>query len=460
MPFLYKKIAMNITQEKIDDLNAVIKIKLTPSDFKEKYEKKLKEYQRNANIPGFRPGKAPVGMIKKKYGQSILADELNNIINHNLQKHIVDNNVNVLGNPLPSEEFTKVETWDENSDFEFGYQIGLAPEFALDLSKKVNIPFYKIKVDEDTINKQIEDFTKRYGKMVPAETASEEDLVYGLFTELDENGNVKEGGITAKSTISIPFIEDSNTKKQLIGLKKDDVITVDPRKVSKGDSDMAAMLHIKKDEAPLVNSNFQFQAEEIKRMEKAAIDQELFDKVVGKDEVKDEKGFRAKIAEDMAKAFVNDSERLFEKSTSKVLLEKLNLSLPDEFLKKWIMEANERPITPDQLEKEYDAYANQLKWQLVENKVIKENEIKVELDEVREYTKGLLINQYAQYGLPAPDDKQLEDNVQNVLKNQEELKNIFDYLYKRKVFDLIKEQVKLDEQEVTQEEFIKLFYEN
>lgn len=450
---------MNITQEKIDDLNAVIKIKLTPEDYKESYESKLKEYRKNMNVPGFRPGKAPIGMIRKKYGQSILADELNNIINENLQKHITENKVGILGNPLPSEEHTKVDSWNEDSDFEFGYQIGLAPEFELKLNKKVKVPFHKIKVDEEAIDKQIEDFTKRYGKMVPADKAEKEDMVYGNFTELDAEGNPVEGGIEAKSTISIPFVEDEKAKKELIGLKKDDVVTVDPRKVSKGDADMAAMLHIKKEEVADVNANFQFQVEEIKRLEKAALDQDLFDKVVGKDTVKDEKEFRAKVSEDMAKAFVNDSDRLFEKSTTDTLLKKLELSLPDEFLKKWIMEANDKPITPEQLDKEYEAYANQLRWQLVENKIIQENDIKVELDEVKEYTRGLLLNQYAQYGMPAPDEKQLEDNIQNVLKNQEELKNIFDYLYKRKVFDYIKEQVKVDEKEVSQEEFIKLFYE-
>lgn len=451
---------MNIIQEKIDELNAIIKIKLTPSDYKEQFESKLKEYRKNMNVPGFRPGKAPIGMIKKKYGQSILADELNSIINDNLQKHITENKVNVLGNPLPSEEHTLVETWDENSDFEFGYQIGLAPEFEVKLNKKMKVPYYTIKIDDEAINKQIEDFTRRYGKMVPADKSEKEDMVYGTFTQLDDKGNPTEEGVTAKSTISIPFIEDEKIKKTLVGLKKDDIIVVDPRKVSKGDADMAAMLHIKKEEVESVQSDFQFQVEEIKRMEKAPIDQELFDKVAGKDTVKDEKAFREKIAEDMGKAFVNDSERLFEKSSTKVLLDKLSLTLPDEFLKKWIVQANEKPITPEQLEKEYDSYANQLKWQLIENKIIQLNEIKVELDEVKDYARGLLLNQYAQYGMPAPDEAQLEENIQNVLKNQEELKNIFDYLYKRKVFSYIKENVKLDEKEVSQDEFIKLFYEN
>lgn len=451
---------MNVTQEKIDDLNAIIKIKLTPEDYKENYDKKLNEYRRTMAIPGFRPGKAPVGMIKKKYGQSILADELNKMINDALQNHLTENSVPVLGNPLPSDEHTKVDSWDEKSDFEFGYEIGLAPEFDLKVSKKDKVDYYTIKIDEEAVDKQIEDFTRRYGTMVPVDQSEEEDMIYGSFSELNENGEIVEDGIQAKSTISVPFVEDKKTKKLLVGLKKDDVITVDPRKVSKGDADMAAMLHIKKDEVDTITSDFQFQVEEIKRMEKAPLDQELFDKVVGKDTVKNEKEFRAKVTEDMAKAYVNDSERLFQKTASDVLLKKLDLNLPDEFLKRWIMQTNDKPITEEQLEKEYDGYADQLKWQLIENKIIQENEIKVEIDEVKEYTRDLLINQYAQYGMPAPDDSVLEENVSSVLQNQQELKNIFDHLYKNKVFTYLKSNVKLDQKEINQEEFIKLFYQN
>lgn len=451
---------MNITQEKIDDLNAIIKIKLTPEDYKEQYNQKLNEHRKQISLPGFRPGKAPVGVIKKKYGQSILADELNNIINDKLYSHISENKLNILGNPLPSDEHTTFDTWDEGSDFEFGYKIGLAPEFELKPSKKDKVPYYKIKIDEKVIDNQIADFAKRYGKMVPADKAEADDMVYGEFTQLDEKGNVLEGGITAKSTISIPLLDDAKAKKDLIGLKKGDVVVVDPRKVSKGDVDMAAMLHIKTAEVADIKTNFQFQVEDVKRLEPAKIDQDLFDKIVGKDVVKDEKEFKAKISEDMGKAFVNDSDRLFEKSLAKAITEKLQLSLPDEFLKDWIIKTNDKPVTLEQVEGEYEQYANQLKWQLIENKVIQENDIKVELDEAKDYIKDLLIQQYAQYNMPAPDDKQLEDNVNNVLKNQEETKKIFDYLYKNKVTNFFKEKVKVEEKEVSQDEFIKLYYEN
>lgn len=442
---------MNITDVKIDDLNAVIKIKLTPEDYTEKYEAKLKEARKQVSEPGFRPGKVPMGMIKKKYGQSILADELNGIINENLYKHIQEKELNVLGNPLPSDEHTTFDKWEAGSDFEFGYKIGLAPEFKVKPSSKDKVTFHKIKVDKEVIDKQIEDFAKRYGQMTQADVAKESDMVFGEFVQ-------KEGEIKAKSTVSIPMIEDKKIQKKFIGIKPGDTITIDPKTVSKGDADMAAMLHIKKEELDTATGDFDFTVEEVKRLEPAAIDQELFDKIHGKDTVKTEKEFRAKIEEEMSVAFVNDSERLFQKDLAAYFVKKLDLKLPDEFLKEWIKQSNEKEVSTEEIEAEYPQYSDQLKWQLVENKIIQENEIKVEVEEVKDYVKGMLVQQYAQYNMPTPDDKALEENALGVLKNQEETKKIFDYLYKGKVSDFFKNNIKIQDKEVSQEDFIKMFY--
>lgn len=442
---------MNITDEKIDDLNAVIKIKLTPEDYMGKYEDKLKEARKQSNEAGFRPGKVPMGMIKKKFGQSILADELNGMINETLYKHIQEKGLNVLGNPLPSEEHTTFERWEAGSDFEFGYKIGLAPEFTVKLSSKDKVVFHKIKVDSEIIDKQIEDFAKRYGQMKAADVAEKDDMVFGEFVQ-------KEGDITAKSTVSIPLIDDAKIQKKFIGLKAGDKIVIDPKTVSKGDADMAAMLHIKKEELNTATGDFEFTVEEIKRLEKAPVDQELFDKIHGKDTVKTEKEFRAKIEEEMSVAFVNDSERLFQKDLAAYFVKKLAIKLPDEFLKSWIQQSNEKNASMEEIEAEYPQYSDQLKWQLIENKIIQENEIKVEIEEVKDYVKGMLVQQYAQYNMPTPDDAALEENALGVLKNQEETKKIFDYLYKNKVSDFFKNSIKLQDKEVSQEDFIKLFY--
>ncbi len=442
---------MNITDVKIDDLNAVIKIKLTPEDYMEKYEAKLAEARKQVTEPGFRPGKVPMGMIKKKFGQSILADELNGMINETLYKHIQEKELNVLGNPLPSDEHTTFEKWEAGSDFEFGYKIGLAPEFTVKPSSKDKVTFHKIKVDKEIIDKQIEDFAKRYGQMKQADVAEKDDMVFGEFVQV-------EGDITAKSTVSIPMIEDEKIQKKFVGLKPGDKIVLDPKTVSKGDADMAAMLHIKKEDLGTATGDFEFTVEEVKRLEKAPIDQELFDKIHGKDVVKNEKEFRAKIEEEMSVAFVNDSERLFQKDLAAYFVKKLDLKLPDAFLKEWIRSSNEKEVSMEEIEKEYPQYSDQLRWQLVENKIIQENELKVEVEEVKDYVKGMLIQQYAQYNMPTPDDAVLEENALGVLKNQEETKKIFDFLYKNKVSDFFKNNIKLQDKEVSQEDFIKLFY--
>jgi trigger factor len=392
-----------------------------------------------------------MGMIKKKFGQSILADELNGMINETLYKHIQEKGLNVLGNPLPSEEHTTFERWEAGSDFEFGYKIGLAPEFTVKLSSKDKVVFHKIKVDSEIIDKQIEDFAKRYGQMKAADVAEKDDMVFGEFVQ-------KEGDITAKSTVSIPLIDDAKIQKKFIGLKAGDKIVIDPKTVSKGDADMAAMLHIKKEELNTATGDFEFTVEEIKRLEKAPVDQELFDKIHGKDTVKTEKEFRAKIEEEMSVAFVNDSERLFQKDLAAYFVKKLAIKLPDEFLKSWIQQSNEKNASMEEIEAEYPQYSDQLKWQLIENKIIQENEIKVEIEEVKDYVKGMLVQQYAQYNMPTPDDAALEENALGVLKNQEETKKIFDYLYKNKVSDFFKNSIKLQDKEVSQEDFIKLFY--
>jgi trigger factor len=449
---------MNVTEEKVDALNAIIKIKLTPEDYTEQYDKKLAEARKQVTEPGFRPGKVPMGMIKKKFGQSILADELNKIINDKLYSHIAENKLNVLGNPIPSDAHTTFDKWQAGNDFEFGYRIGLAPEFDVKPSSKDKVTFHKIKVDKETIDKQIEDFAKRYGQMGEVDSSQKDDMVFGEFVQLDDKDKPLTDGIKAKSTVSVPMIEDEKIQKKFIGLKKGDKLVIDPKTVSKGDADMAAMLHIKKEDLNTATGNFEFTVEEIKRLEPAPLNQELFDKIHGEGNVKNEKEFRTKIEEELSVAFINDSERLFQKSVSEYFVKKLKIELPDAFLKDWIQASNEKEVSMEEIEKEYPQYSDQLRWQLIENKVIKENDIKVEVDEVKDYVKGMLVQQYAQYGMPTPEDEALEANAMQVLQNQDETKKIFDYLYKNKVSDYFKNNVKIQEKEVNQEEFIKLFY--
>ncbi|MFN3341562.1 MAG: trigger factor [Flavobacteriales bacterium] len=445
---------MNVTQEKIDDLNAVIKVKLTPEDYRPKYEATLKDYSRKAQVKGFRPGHVPMAMIKKMYGKSILADEVNKLLNDSLYNYINENNLEVLGNPLPIEDQQKVE-FHENAEMEFRYEIGFAPKIDLNLSG-FKVPYQALKVDDEMLNKQIDDLRRRYGKLVNAEESIATDMLFGKFEELDENGSLKEGGISNTSTISIEFLKDEATKKQLTGKKPGDVVDLDPRTVSQGESDLAAMLGVEREVLADLHSKFRFTINEIKRIELAELNAELFDKLFGAGTIATEEDFRNRVSTDLKNMFSFDSDRLFLREATKQLLDNLSISLPDSFLKKWIVATNEKPITDEQLEKDYPSYARGLKWQLIENKIIKDNEIKVGHEEAVDYTKGYLVSQYNRYGLPAPEEDQLNQSAMRILSNKEEAKRVYDELYSRKVLAFLKDAMNLAVTEHVYDEFMKI----
>jgi trigger factor len=278
----------------------------------------------------------------------------------------------------------------------------------------------------------------------------------GSFKELNEDGTDKEGGILHTSTISVEFLDDEAIKKKLTGLKVGDNVNVSPDEVSKGDADKAAMLGITKEDLGGISNNFEYTVTEIKRMEPAAINAQLFDKIYGEGKVTEEKEFRAKIEEELSNIFNKDADRVFKRDLADMLVDKLNLTLPDDFLKRWIMATNEKEITPEQVEEEYASYSNSLKWQLIENKLLAENEIKVEDGEVISHVKELLVSQYAQYGMDAPDDAELEGSAKKVLENKDEAKKIYEALYEDKIIAFAKETVKLNEKQVTYEEFVEI----
>ena len=459
MPFFVDHLQisyMEVIEEKKDDLNAELVVKIEPSDYKENYEKSLRKHRKQINLPGFRNGKVPIPVVKKKYGKSILADELNNILNQAIYEHITKNNLDVLGNPLPSNKDDEAGDWDNPKTFEFKYEVGLAPEFEVNLTPKQKFKYHKVKIDDKLIDQQIEDLTRRYGKMESAEVSEEKDMLLGQFAELDKSGSPKEEGVQHSSTISIEYVEDKKTKKKLIGLKVGDSIELNPEKVSKGEEDMASMLGIDKERVKELSKKFEFKVTEIKRIDPAELNQELFDKLFGEGNVKSEEGLRKRIQEELEKNFTRDSDRLFYREFAEQLKVKLKLKLPDEFLKKWIMTSNEKPITEEQLEQEYEGYAEGLKWQLIQNKLIKENDLKVEDQEVIDFTKGLILNNYAQYNMPFPGEEELEKNARSVLENKEEARRVYDMLYDQKILEHVKNTVKLNEKEVAHEDFVKM----
>lgn len=450
-------IKMNVVEEKIDDLNAILRIKVSAEDYSEKVDKTLSDYRKQANLPGFRPGKTPLSLIKKKYGKGVLAEELNKVVNESLHNFITQNNLNILGNPLPKEDEEVIGDFDNPADFEFAYEIGISPEFEIKLSKKNKFDYLKVAIDDEMLDKEVENLAKRYGKLVSCDVVEDKDMVLGQFDEL-EGKEIKEGGISNTSTISMEFIEDSAAKKGLIGKKAGDVITIDPRKVSKGDSDLAAMLAIKAEDVANVPSTFSFKITEVKKMIPAAIDQALFDKLFGEGTIKSEKELRERIGADLSKMFDNDSDRLFSQKVTDELVSSTKLELPENFLKRWIQASSKEEVTAEQIENDFESYKNSLKWQLIQNKLIKENNLKVEPEEAIAYTKSLLINQFAQYGMPAPEDTELESQAKNVLSNQEEANKIYDNLYSVKIMNLLKEMVKINEKAIPYDKFVEEAY--
>lgn len=443
---------MNITKENNGDLGAVIKVKLGPEDYKEKYETALKDVQKKVNMPGFRPGKVPVGMVKKMYGKSILADEINKILSDSVHKYIVDNKLDVLGSPLPKDDTTPID-WDNQTEFEFSYELGLAPSFKLDFSSKDKFTRLKLKIDEKLTDKWINDIQKRYGQWTSPEVSEENDYIFADMVELDDSGNVKEGGVFKQSAnILTEKIKDTSTRKALTGLKKEDQLEIDPSKLAENTAELASILGIEKNATTSISKKFRLTVKNIGRMKPAQVDQDLFDKVYGKDVIKSKDEFIEKIKSELSKLYGDDTQLKLKDDIRKAFIEKLKISLPDDFLKRWLMAASEKPITLDDVNKEYDRYALSLKWELIQNKIIKENDIKVSGEEVKEQAKSIMASQFARYGQPA-DDSVLEETVNKLLANKEESRKIFDRVYEQKVFDVIQKSINITDKEVPYEEF-------
>lgn len=459
---------MNITRNNVDELNAILTVTIEKSDYQEKVDQTLADYRKKANLPGFRKGKVPMGMIKKQHGRAVLGDELNRIVSESLYKYIEEQDFEILGNPLPKNDVEIKGDFDNPDTFEFEYEIGISPKVEVKLSARNKFEYTKVKIDKELIDKQVDDLARRYGKLISSETIGEKDLVICQLVELDDKGEIKEGGIMNNSTISLEFIEDKKTKKELVGKKVGDKVVVNPALVSRGKSDTASMLGVDENELENASEKFQLTVNEIKVMEPAELNQELFDKLFGEGEVKSEKELRDRIQADLVNMFDNDSDRILVRRISNKLVENTDVPLPDEFLKRWIFVSQNSHnhnhdhnhdhdhITMEQVESEYDEYARSLKWQLIKNNIFKEAELKVEREEAVEYTKGLLLNQYAQYGMPAPEDKELEASAMQVLGDAKEAQQIYDMIAEEKLTKYFKETVKLDEKEVSYDDFVKI----
>jgi trigger factor len=446
---------MNLTQSKAKDLMATITVDVVANDYTEKVDKVLKDYRKTAEVPGFRKGKTPMGIINKKYRTSVVVEEVNKLIQDELYKHITEEKVRVLGSPMPMDD-TKID-WENDVDFKFVYEIGLAPEFDVKITAKDKLNYQKIKADAKLVDGYCTDIAKRYGKMSNPEVSEEGDLVFCSINQLDVDGNVMENGIKNEATVSMDHIADKKIKKQFIGVKADDVILVNVMKAFTNHSDLGAMLSVSHDAIHnLTSEEFQFTIKNINRLAPADLNVELFDKVYGEGTVKDVKEFRAKIQAEAEGQFVAESDRMLKNDVVTYFIEKLKLQMPDDFLKRWLVQTSEQPITMEMLETEYDMYSKSLQWQLIENKILENYEIKVSQDDIIAHTKKLIGMQMKQYGQAEGDDAKLTDIATGIIKNEEEKKKIYDQIFDERTLTVYKENFKLTEKSISYDDFVKL----
>ena len=448
---------MNIVRKDIDQSNATLTLRIEKADYAEKVQKTLRDYRKKANIPGFRPGMVPVGLITKMYGKAVIAEEINKIVSDELFKYIKDNNINMLGEPMPNETEQKEIDFNTQEDFEFVFDLGLAPEFDVEVTGKDKVKYYNITVSDEMIENQLKSYTSRYGKYVQEETVEEKDMLKGEMLEL-ANGKVNESGIKLSDAVLTPaYIKDEATKALFTNAKKGDVITINPAKAFEDAAEISSLLKISKDEAKNITSDFQFKIEGITRYHESAIDQELFDKVYGEGVVTSEEEFKAKIKANIQESLQGDSDYKFGIDARDMLLAKYdNLVFPDAFLKRWVLATNEN-LTVETLEADYSKMIADLKWQLIKDKIAKANDTKIETSDIEEYAKKITKAQFAQYGMVGMDDELVANYAKDMLKKEETLKGIIEKVAENKVFDVIKATIKLETKEISIEDFNKMF---
>jgi len=439
---------MNITKEQIDELNAVVKVAVTKDDYQEKVNKILKDYRKQANIPGFRKGQVPMGLIKKQYGKAVLVDEVNKLIQDNLNTYLTEEKLDVLGNPLPKQQ--DGFDWDKE-DFDFEFELGLAPNFEVPLKTKKAITHYHIVADKKMIDEQVDRIQKQYGKLVSKTEVSKKDEVTGTFKNEEEE-------IENKTTLEFNMLKSKKAIDSLVGKKVGDVVALKTKGLFKEDNFLTSVLGISADKAEKLNIEVSFTIEEVNEREPAQLDQELFDKLFGPDAVKSEKELKERIKEDSEKQFEQQSDQKLLNDVTEYFIENTKFDLPTGFLTKWIQMTGENPLTDEQASEEYEKSEKGLRYQLIEGKVIKDNDIQIQFDELKEFAKGFIKSQMAQYGQLNPAEEELDNIAARVMSNQDEVKRLSEQLMSQKLLNLYKEKANLKKKEVTYENFVKEVY--
>ncbi len=446
---------MNITQEKTGDLNAVVTVKISPDDYQEKVNKAIKEQAKKAKIPGFRPGMVPPSHIKKMYGKSILVDEINTLLSDTVNNYLQQNNIEILGQPLPKEDDSQFN-WDFNDEFVFNYELGLAPEITVEFTSKDKLTQYVVKADKETLDARIKNIRRSYGKMTNPEVVEAGDVIFGEFVQLDQHNEVLEGGINVTSSLRLEIVSDEKVQKSLIGLKKGDVVEAfDLVNAVNDNTQIVKILKLDEENPIIPQTKFKLTVKNINRLEEADLNQEFFDKLFGEGTVTTEAEFVAKITEEIEAMMSQDADRKLAADLYQYGASKADMQLPDDFLKRWLKMTN-KELSDEELDKGYDDFAKNLRWTLVENKIIKDNSIEIKYEDVLETAKQRLDAQFRMYSPQALTEEQLSQYAVQFLQTKENANRIFDEVKAQKVFDFLKTVITLDKKEIDYVKFQEL----
>lgn len=449
---------MNIVKENVEGHNAVLKVTVEQADYQDRVTKALGDYRKKAKIDGFRPGMVPAGIINKLYRKPVMAEEINKMVSEAISKYIYEEKIKLLGEPMPSEAHQKDVDWDNDTNFEFAFDLGLAPEIDVKLSGRDKFPYYEIKIDQELRDSYTTSYRRRYGKMLPGDIAGEEDVMRGKVEQLGADGNLMENGIMVDDAfVSLKMITDAEQKSKFVGSKAGDIIDFDIRKTFTNDTDLAAMLKIQKEEVASLTPEFRFIPTEVRSFQESEINQEFFDKVYGEGVVNSEEEFKQRVDSDIRANLSRESDFKFALDVKEKLMEKTKMELPDTFLKRWLFAINEGKFTMEQIDKDYEHFANDLKWQMIRDHVAVTNEVKISEEDVLEKAKEFALDQFKNYGFLNVPDSEIENFAHRILSNKEEDRRIREKLVEDKVLEVVKGIVKLDVKEISTKEFDQLF---
>ncbi|NNM08413.1 MAG: trigger factor [Flavobacteriaceae bacterium] len=438
---------MNITKKEIDSLNAVVTVEISKDDYSEKVDTILNDYRKNANIPGFRKGHVPMGMVKKQYGKAVLVDEVNKILQSELHKFLSEEKLDVLGNPLPKNE--EDIDW-EAGDLSFEFDLGLAPEFEVNLKGKA-VTSYKIVADEEMINNQVKTIRKQYGKLISKDTVEKGDEVTGTFTS-------EEKEIENKTTFETDVLKGKKQISAIVGAKVGDKISLKTKGLFKDNHDNQRFLGVEHDDAHGLEIEVTLTIEEVNKREMADLNQELFDKLFGEGVVTSEEQLKEKIKEDAERQFEQQSDQKLLNDVVESLIENTKFDLPSEFLQRWIQKSGEEALTEEAAKEEFERSEKGLRYQLIEGRLRAEHNLQVTFDELKEYSRNMIRMQMAQFGNMNPTDEELDGITSRIMSNEEEVRRLSEQLNTNKMLQFYKENAKLKTKEVTYDKFIKEAY--